>query len=239
MEKRSAPENIKKILILQERDRGIARCVNELAEIAPQKQASEATINQYRESAETTKETLKTIQASIHKLEVENETCRQQIAKLREQQFQIKSNNEYKALDHEIANIQETIKGLEDREIELLEEVDQAQADLKRGTSELEQKETKIKLELEQFEKQRKNLESEIDQIRNDRERLTSGIDEDWLNRYNRIMENKKDIALVTLENGACGGCHMKLPAYIRQDVRKADSIVSCSFCGRMLYFMP
>ena len=239
MEKTSILQDIDKTLIVQERDCRIARCKNEVNDIPAKKEAITKNIDRYHNALNIAKDTSKIKQAEIHKLDVEIEASRQQIAKLREQQFQIKSNNEYKALDHEIAHVEKAIKKLEDREIEIMEEVEQAKTNTARLQSELEQGESTINQELQQLEMRRKNLESEINQIKADREKLAGEIDQTFLTHYNRVMTNKQDVALVRLENGSCGGCHMKLPAHVAHDVRKALFIVTCNFCGRILYSKP
>ncbi|MFC1461816.1 zinc ribbon domain-containing protein, partial [Verrucomicrobiota bacterium] len=226
------------LLVVQERDRRIARCLNEFNNIPVRQKAIETNTSQRREAWETAKDTLKTKQASIHQLDVEIEAERGQVTKLREQQFQIKSNDEYKALNHEIAHIQEKIKELEDREIELLEDIETAEADVASIESELGAEEISVKQEVQELEKRRRVLESEIDEIKKDRDMLSSDIEPDWLSRYNRIMENRKDFALVGMDkNSTCGSCHMKLPPQMMHDVRKGDTMVSCTYCSRLLYW--
>ena len=231
-------ETIRKILVVQERDQEIARCAKELADIPVQKQTMNATIDKHQSRLDTAKEELKAKQVSIHKIEIETATFQEQIAKFREQQFQIKSNKEYKALEHEIVLVNEKIKDIEDREIELMEDVDNAKADVSKASSEIEQKEANIKFEIQQLDTRKKNLESEIEQLKSKRDKLASEIDKTWLNRYNRIIENKKDVALVAIENSACSGCHMKLPPQVIHNTKKADSVILCNFCGRILYIM-
>ena len=46
----------------------------------------------------------------------------------------------------------------------------------------------------------------------------------------------RKDRALVALEDGVCGGCHMQLPPYVVHATKKHSSIVLCEYCGRILY---
>lgn len=232
-------QDIDKTLIVQERDCRIARCQSEFDDIPVKKETIIKNIDRYHNVLNTEKDISKTKQVEINKLDVEIETNRQQITKLREQQFQIKSNNEYKALDNEIAHIEKAIKTLEDREIEIMEEVEQMKTNTARLQSELEHEESNINQELQQLDQRRENLKSEINQIKADREKLADEIDQTFLTHYNRVMTNKKDAALVRLENGSCGGCHMKMPAHVAHDIRKAESIVTCSFCGRILYSKP
>jgi predicted nucleic acid-binding Zn-ribbon protein len=39
------------------------------------------------------------------------------------------------------------------------------------------------------------------------------------------------------VDHGVCGGCHMKLPAQILVTCQGQQKIVSCTNCGRILYY--
>ncbi|MBU4198741.1 MAG: hypothetical protein KKE37_06735 [Verrucomicrobia bacterium] len=237
MEKQAVLETIDNLLIIQERDNRIAQCQRELNSIPIRQKETETWITQAREALDQSKEALKVKQASIKQLELDIESCRQQIIKFREQQYQIKSNVEFRALNNEIAHVQEKIRGLEDREIVLMEQTEQAQAEVARRKSDVETDEVRIREQLQNLEKRREVLEQDIQQIQKDRSGLVTGVNPAWLSRYNHVMDHKKDMALVSIENNACGQCHMTLPPQVIHDTRKSEAIVTCSFCGRILYW--
>ena len=62
-------------------------------------------------------------------------------------------------------------------------------------------------------------------------------VPEDVLARYRRILKSKKDVAIVPINGGACGGCHMKLTSQTVLSAKAADKLVSCDNCGRMVYW--
>ena len=237
MDRQTVLDIIDKLLIIQERDCRIARCRRELNDIPNLKQNITVKLDQHKMALKNAKTTIKTQLVAVKQREVEIEALRQQIAKLREQQFKIKSNEEFKILNREIAVLQEKIRGLEDREIELMETVEQARLEDDGLKTELAKAEGAVNGEFQRFDERLKNLEAEVQQLLLDRQDLVVGIPEDWLSRYNRIMENRKDVALVSVEKNTCGGCHMKLPPHVLQDIKRADAIITCSFCGRLLYW--
>ena len=237
MDRQTVLDIIDKLLIIQERDCRIARCRRELNDIPNLKQNIAVKLDQHKMALKNAKTTIKTQLVAVKQREVEIETLRQQIAKLREQQFQIKSNEEFKVLNREIAVLQEKIRGLEDREIELMETVEQARLEDDGLKTELAKAEGAVNGEFQRFDERLKNLEAEVQKLLLDRQDLVVGIPEDWLSRYNRVMENRKDVALVSVEKNTCGGCHMKLPPHVLQDIKRADAIITCSFCGRLLYW--
>ena len=56
-------------------------------------------------------------------------------------------------------------------------------------------------------------------------------------NRYERLLKSKGDNVIVGVDNGVCGGCHMKLSAQILVTCQGHKELVSCINCGRILYY--
>jgi uncharacterized protein len=72
--------------------------------------------------------------------------------------------------------------------------------------------------------------------LRTRREAAAAGIqNRSWLQAYERIF-TRKDAALVPVEDGVCGGCHMTLPPSVVHQARRRNAAVACVYCGRLLY---
>lgn len=217
----------------------IMRCQREIDQIPRAYKETESEAEQMRLAAKTAKDELMAHQSEVKKTELEIESVRQKIAKLREQQFQIKSNDEFKALNKEIVNLNEEIKVMEDREITSMEMAEEARQRESKALENLRATENAIKERLQALGERQAGLETEIRQLQADRDHLAKSIAGDWLLKYNRILENKRDQALVAVENGACAGCRMHLPAQVICDLKKKSDLIACSFCGRILYLVP
>lgn len=72
------------------------------------------------------------------------------------------------------------------------------------------------------------------------RARLATEVDAALLRQYEQVRKARKGLALVGLEGGKrCGGCHVQLPIYVVQNVRKNRGVVRCPSCGRLLHQPP
>jgi hypothetical protein len=80
-------------------------------------------------------------------------------------------------------------------------------------------------------------LGKNLAELEHDRDQLTDGIEELALSRYERLLRHKGENAIVGIEHGVCGGCHMKLPAQILLSCRGGQELVTCLNCGRILYY--
>jgi len=213
---------LEQLLVLQERDQKLSKLNRELEDIPARQQDIEAKLDGHKEALRAVQEDQKKKAATMKEIEGEIEARKQKIGKFREQQFQIKSNVEYKALEHEIAVVQKEISGLEDREIDLMEQMEE------------------MNDEVVSLRKRTEQIEAEMAALRSERQTLVVGIPADWLARYEKIFQRRQgDHAIARIEHGACGGCHMKLPPQVVHDTKKSLSIMHCSFCGRMLYLPP
>lgn len=236
---------IERLLLVQERDRALSRLAREARDIPERKKQLDARVAAQRESLRAGQEELKKVQAAIKNSELEVENRRQKILKLREQQNQVKKNEEYRALLHEIEVLQQEIRAEEDRELEWMERLELARKRVAELEGDLKKEEARVQAEKDALDRRLQEIELEQKRIATDRAALAEQVDREWLARYERIREKRGDDAVVPIEpaadreNFSCGGCHMNLPPHIVHAARKGLSLVMCTYCSRILYWKP
>lgn len=228
---------IEKLLIVQDRDRRIRQLSRESEDIPARRKLSEERLKEHKESLAAAQELLKKNAAAIKGVELEIDTCKQRILKLREQQVSIKTNEQYRAMNNEVAGVEKQIREFEDREMVLMEETEGLRANVTRMEQRLKQEDEIVNSDRVQLEDRLKALQAEIEKHKQDRVGLIADIDAEWLSRYDRTFKHHPDFALVPVDQAACGGCHMKLPPQVVQNVKRNQAMVCCSFCGRILYW--
>jgi predicted nucleic acid-binding Zn-ribbon protein len=228
---------IEKLLLLQERDRRIKQLTRESDDIPARKKLSETRLQEHKAAMQAAQEEIKRNAAAIRGVELDVETARQRILKFREQQNNIKTNEEYRAIEREIAGVEKQIRDLEDREILLMEESEGLRANASRMEQRLKQEETVVKADSDVLEQRLQNIMNEANALKAERATMVPEIDESWLSRYERTFKHTGDYALVPIESGSCGGCHMQLQPQTVQDVKKHLNMICCTFCGRILYW--
>jgi len=229
--------SLEHLLVLQDRDRRIASLKAEAARIPHEIAAVQKRVQDESARLEAAKQQLKQIEADRKKLEVEADTKRTQITKYRVQLNQIKSNAEYQALLKEINNVEQEIVHLEDVELGLMEKTEQLQPLLKQEEAQLKEITGKGETEQADLKKRVQAAEKELAQLRAERKTLAGQADTDLLARYDRLMKSKGDCAIVPILHGNCGGCHLNLPPQAVHDAKDGGEVVSCDYCGRILYW--
>ncbi len=230
---------IEQLLVLQDRDTRAAQLRAELTRIPTEIAGVEARVQQGSEQLETLRAQLKHLEAERKKLEVEAESRRSQVLKYRSQLFQIKSNTEYQALLKEIAKLEQEVRETEDRELELMEQAAAAQPELQQEQTLVKEVTAKSASEKSDLEKRTAAIEQELTQLKTEREKLAQQIEGSALARYERLLRSKGDVAVVPVQNGNCGGCHLHIPPQVAHDARFGADLTSCDYCGRILYCPP
>lgn len=230
-------ETIEKLLILQDRDRSIRRVKGELAHIEPERQMFQARAVGTQTGLDAAKNRVKHIESDRKNLELEVEGKKQLITKYANQQLQTRKNEEYRALTHEIDMCKEDIFKIENREIELMEQAEAAQKEVARATQAAAEARKSMEEQLSQLSAREENLKKELAELTTNREELSAAVDENARARYERLVRNKGESVVVGVQHGVCGGCHMRLPAQVLVTCQAQQELVTCTNCGRILYY--
>jgi uncharacterized protein len=228
---------IEKLLILQDRDRQILQIRDQLSRIGPEREALKAKAAAAQSGLDSAKLRGKLIETERKKLELDVDSKKQQIERYSLQQFQTKKNDEYRALAQEIEHCREAIVKLEDQQLELMEQADLAQQQSLEASRESQEVKTLGDQQLKESTGREDNLNSELAELESNRELLTHGIAPNALARYTRLLKAKGGTAVVGIDHGVCGGCHMKFPVQLAVQCQAAKELVSCPNCGRLLYY--
>jgi len=230
-------DTIEKLLILQDRDRKIHRVQQELAQIAPERESLRGRASTTQIQLDAAKTRVKQIESERKQLELDVEAKKTQINKYANQQLETRKNEEYKALAHEIETCKGDITRIEDREITLMEQAEVAQKEVARANGEANEAKKLADSQIAELGQREENFKKELASLLQGRTELASAVDETTRNRYERLLKNKGDSAVVGIEHGVCGGCHMKLQQQLIVLCQGQKEIVTCSSCGRILYF--
>jgi len=228
---------IEKLLALQDRDQRLRTFQIELAHLPEERKAREKQIADSATRLEQAKTRVKEIEVEKKTLELDARSKRDAIGRYKTQQLQTRKNEEYTALSHEVEAAEKIIVGIEDRELELMEEVEKLKPQIAAAEKIHAGEKAKIEQVLSGLDARKINLGARSAELKTDRERFTEGIDEDLLERYDRLFQTKNGTALAPLEHEVCMGCHMKVTTQTVVQVKSGKDVVHCPQCGRVLYF--
>ena len=230
-------DTIEKLLILQDRDRKIRRVKSELAHIEPERQGLKSKVGGAQTALDHSKNRVKQLESNRKDLELEVEAKKQLITRYANQQLETRKNEEYRALAHEIETCKEAIFKIEDQEIALMEQGEAAQRDVVHATQAANEARKLMEDQVAQLDAREKNLQKELAELEANRQELASAVDDSTRGRYERLVRNKGENVVVGVQHGVCGGCHMKLQPQLLVLCQADKELVTCSNCGRILYY--
>ncbi|AGA25944.1 zinc ribbon domain-containing protein [Singulisphaera acidiphila] len=148
----------------------------------------------------------------------------------------VKKNEEYKAIQNQIANDKAAIEKLEGEMLEDMMRIDDQAAAL-----------VTEELEFKKFEGQVAEFQTEIESQAADQktrlEELVAAIvgaeaiiPEDLRERYRRTVKQHGADAMAFIENHACSGCFVSITAQMMNELINNNSLSFCKTCGRVLY---
>lgn len=179
---------------------------------------------------------LKKFQLARKDKEVELQAKEATIKKYKGQLFQVKTNQEYTSLEKEMASIKADSSVLEDAIIELLDKVEEAQKNVAKEKAVVEEAKNKIVGQKKGIEAEKNKNEAEFNDLNSKRKEFIKNLNNVILSKYERVLHNRKGMAVVSVGGDVCGGCNMNLPPQVINEVRLRNDLIFCENCNRILY---
>jgi uncharacterized protein len=231
-------EWLQKLLILQDRDSRCDTIQRQLEGIPLEIEREEAAIRQMQAALVQQAAALKQLEVKRLDLEGEIAVAEDRIVKYKTQQMQVKKNEEYAALEHEIKAQQDLISDLEDTELQVLEEIEKGEADLQSARETSRHESQTLEAHIQRLRQNFDSFAGELDQAKAEVAECQQAIEPQVLQQYHYVKSQvKRPPLVVAIEDGRCQGCHLKVSGDVESIARKGNELVRCDSCGRILYF--
>ena len=231
-------EDIKHMLQLQERDQRLKKIAKELDKIPREIQAAEARLQADQDLVDEVHNKIQANEVAMKNLELDIETRRDTISKLKIQQYETKKNEEYRALGNEVIRYGEEVIALEDQELELMEKGEELKKEEKEAQEARDKTKEQVDEEVSGHNRRAEGSKARAAELEEERKKFVDMLEPDVNALYDRILKSKGDVAVSPLEHGVCGGCHMKVTNSTLSSVRTGAALTHCENCGRVLYWV-
>ena len=144
---------------------------------------------------------------------------------------------ELQALQDEVSSLRRRIRQLEDRVIELMEQLEPLDAEGERLSTERADADQRLTTGTAALRTAEAEIDGELERVLASREKAAAMVPEPLLAEYEQLRSRLRGVGVSRLTNGQCGGCHLRLSAVELDRIRKGspDAIVHCEECGRLL----
>ena len=230
--------DLEKLIELEKIDREIARLSEEVATLPKRVAAIEEKLAGDKAAVEKAKAAIKANEVGRRKLETDIQGFQQKIVKYREQSSSVKTNDEYRALMHEVEFAEKQISGCEDKILELMISLDAEDKSLKAAEIDLKAEAAEVEKEKAEARQRTGEDEKQLKELAEKRSQLRAEVGDSALAHYDRVMRQRKS-AIAEARDHKCTACFVMIRPQTWQEVLSNAQIVTCSSCGRILYYDP
>ena len=149
----------------------------------------------------------------------------------------IKSNKEYDAATKEIDDLQKAKLLLEEKAIEMMEQLEALEAKCAAGREKAAEMKRQFEMDRDAVTRSIKALEQDLHTLQQERLGVSRAVDAGLLKRYDTLRERRGGIAVSPVIQGVCQTCHIRIPPQEFNELIRGDQLMSCPHCARIIYW--
>jgi uncharacterized protein len=183
------------------------------------------------------KEAFDNLRKSYRELDAESKINASKIDKSNEKLRAVKTNKEYQLILKEIEEIRKKNSGIEDRMIELLDQLEAQEGAVKQKEIQLAgfvqsciEKKTAIADRVQQ-------QVQAVERLNDKKEQIKASADPKTISILDDVKTKVRGMAVVPVEQAVCMGCHMNIPAQLYNELLRYDELRFCPHCNRIIYW--
>lgn len=189
-----------------------------------------------RETLQLNKQEIEHLLKDRREAEVTSKEKVEQAQKLGGQLFDVKTNEAYQTLQHEIKQKKQENTLLEERILEMMVAEDEVKTKIAQSEAALRLGEQEVSGTQAGYQKEIKSLEAEIKGFEEKWEVSAKKVKAEYLSHYERLRAAKEGQAMSKIENDICTGCRLSIRAQATIELRKYRNLLYCDNCARILY---
>jgi predicted nucleic acid-binding Zn-ribbon protein len=235
---------LKSLIELQEQDSQLLVLRAQLAEFPRLFAAMDERLATARGNVEGAKAAQIAANKERRKFELDAEQCKDRIAKYKGQSSAVKTNEAYRALQHEIEMAERDLALSEDRLLAEMVAAEEYDRQIKTAQSALAETETAVRAQRAVAEREQAEEEKEAAKHEAQRKLIAARIPEDILDHYTRLGRRHRGVALAQVrERGneqSCAMCGVLILPHLFEQIRQSESdeLFHCETCTRILYYI-
>ncbi|MBI4465151.1 MAG: hypothetical protein HY647_10640 [Acidobacteria bacterium] len=231
--------SLKLLIELQQLDTTSAGLEAEIRSLPEKIAGIESQLSDHIQQVEADRKLLAENQRLRRKRENDIAVLREKISRFRDQTFEVKTNEQYRALLHEIEYHEAQIGKIEDDVLTAMIEAEALEKKLREAERALEAERSRAQQEIAEARQKKQEDEEKLQAVQRQRAEIQSQLPAETYRVYERVARLRRGWAVAPVENGACGACYVRLRPQAYNEVRTNEQILTCESCYRILYCAP
>jgi predicted nucleic acid-binding Zn-ribbon protein len=224
---------------LQTLDLKIGELQREVATLPKHIAQIEKTLDSHLRRLEADRAALSANQKERKRLEDEIKVQEQKVSKLRDQMLGAKNNEQYKAFQNEIEYGQNEVRKHEDRILDLMGESEPLEVNVKTAEAALKEEKQQVDAEKAQAREATAKDEKQLAELTAERNAVVAQLKPAMNRTYERIRKKWNGTVVAEVVGGRCTACQIVLRPQLFQELRRAEEMMFCESCGRIIFYNP
>jgi predicted nucleic acid-binding Zn-ribbon protein len=230
--------DLKGIVEVQQLDQQAAELTVLIDSLPKQMQALQSQLDDFIHTHEERKKRLTANLKERKDLEGDIKSNQEKITRHKDQLYQVKTNEQYRAMLKEIEGEEASIRKIEDQILEKMIESEEIQKHVQEAAARLEGEKTRVAAEIKRLQDERQKHVDDRERLQAQRKELAASLGETVLALYERIRTYRTGPAVAEVRDGLCTACNVMLRPQAYNEVRRNDAVVTCENCSRIQYYV-
>lgn len=224
------------LVTLSKVDASIARLKVERVKWEEERQSREEQLEKLKKSGD---ETRLAFLERKQKYDKEEKHLKFQQSKLVDRRKALTSLSNYKlqqAAEKEIDATARALSGQEEMLINMLDELDALESKASAAKNSVDTYQSEVDSFMTEHNSEVAAIDERLKELNTAAEEHRKSIDPQHLRLYRRASASYPTNPVVPFAHNSCGGCHMQLGPQAGVEIMRAEKLVTCRQCGRLLY---
>jgi hypothetical protein len=230
--------DLKAVVEVQQLDQQVAGLTVLIDSLPKQIQTLQSQLDDFIHAHEERKKRLAANSKERRDLEGEIKVIQEKITKHKDQLYQVKTNEQYRAMLKEIEGEEGNIRKIEDQVLEKMIEAEEIQKHVQEAAARLEGEKARVAAEIKRLQDERQKDLDERERLQTRRGEVTGVLSEPVLALYERIRTYRTGAAVTEVRDGLCTACNVRLRPQAYNEIRRGEAVLTCENCSRILYYV-
>ena len=230
--------DLKGIVEVQQLDQQAAELTVLIDSLPKQTQTLQSQLDDFIHAHEERKKRLPANLKERKDMEGDIKAIQEKITKHKDQLYQVKTNEQYKAMLKEIEGEEANTRKIEDQILEKMIESEEIQKLVQEAAARLDGEKARVATEIKRLQDEGQKDVAEREQLQARRKEVAAGISEPVLSLYERIRSYRARPAVAEVRDGLCTACNIQLRPQVYNDIRTGATVMTCENCSRIQYYI-
>jgi len=230
--------DLKAVVEVQQLDQQVADMTALIDSLPAQIQTLQSQLDDFIHAHEERKKRLTANLKERKDLEGEIKVIQERITKHKDQLYQVKTNEQYRAMLKEIEGEEGNFRQIEDEILEKMIEAEDIQKLVQEAAARLEGEKARVAAGIKRLQDERQKDLDERERLQARRKELAATLSASILALYERIRSYRTGAAVAEVRDGLCTACNVRLRPQVYNEVRSNVAVLTCENCSRIVYYV-